>query len=69
MSSNNIFTAFNATAVKTFGMVDRAVNIVDASLEIVEVNVTSYRDSEVLRLKHEAAEEAANMAKLLDQKS
>jgi len=67
--ANNMFTAVNQTVVKTLGMADRAVNILDASLEVVELNVVSYRDAEVLRLKHEAAEQAANMAKLLDQKS
>ena len=67
--ANNMFTAVNQTVVKTLGMADRAVNILDASLEVVELNVVAYRDSEVLRLKHEAAEEAAEMAKLLDQKS
>jgi hypothetical protein len=67
--ANNMFTAVNQTVVKTLGMADRAVNILDASLEVVELNVVAYRDSEVLRLKAEAAEEAANMAKLLDQKS
>jgi len=50
--AQNVFTAANATLVKTFGMVDRAVNIADASLEVVELNVVAYRDSEVLRLKH-----------------
>jgi hypothetical protein len=67
--ANNMFTAVNQTVVKTLGMADRAVNILDASLEVVELNVVAYRDSEVLRLKAEAAEEAAEMAKLLDQKS
>ena len=67
--ANNMFTAVNQTVVKTLGMLDRAVNIADASLEVVELNVVAYRDSEVLRLKHEAAEEAANMAKLLSEKS
>ena len=67
--ANNMFTAVNQTVVKTLGMADRAVNILDASLEVVELNVVAYRDSEVLRLKAEAAEEAANMAKLLEQKS
>jgi len=67
--ANNMFTAVNQTVVKTLGMADRAVNILDASLEVVELNVVAYRDSEVLRLKAEAAEEAAAMAKLLDQKS
>ena len=67
--ANNMFTAVNQTVVKTLGMVDRAVNIADASLEVVELNVVAYRDSEVLRLKAEAAEEAANMAKLLSEKS
>ena len=59
--ANNMFTAVNQTVVKTLGMADRAVNILDASLEVVELNVVAYRDSEVLRLKAEAAEEAANM--------
>ena len=67
--ANNMFTAVNQTVVKTLGMADRAVNILDASLEVVELNVVAYRDSEVLRLKAEAAEEAANMAKLLAEKS
>jgi hypothetical protein len=67
--ANNMFTAVNQTVVKTLGMADRAVNILDASLEVVELNVVAYRDSEVLRLKAEAAEEAANMAKLLSEKS
>jgi hypothetical protein len=67
--ANNMFTAVNQTVVKTLGMADRAVNILDASLEVVELNVVAYRDSEVLRLKAEAAEEAAAMAKLLSEKS
>jgi len=67
--ANNMFTAVNQTVVKTLGMADRAVNILDASLEVVELNVVAYRDSEVLRLKAEAAEEAAEMAKLLSEKS